>query len=1043
MRWLERFSRVLALLGFAWLASHFALRFGTGGLWKGLGAAHAVTGEQASAPYDLTRLTAVNETLKKIRNKYVDPDRVDPQQMFINALNQVQREVAPVIVLHDENSPNIRVRVDTEEKEFRVDNVQGPWDVSARLREVFEFLQQHLRDTDVELQDIEYAACNGMLQTLDPHSVFLSPEDYAEMNMSTSGHFGGLGIVIGIRDQMLTVLRPMPGTPAAKVGLKRLDRITKINNESTLNMPLDDAVQRLRGKPGSEVTIWIQRDGKEGWSGVRPFKLVRERIRIESVQSEALEGGVGYVRIEQFQASTADELDEALKKLKSGPGGMKGLVLDLRGNPGGLLDQAAQVADKFLRRGVIVSTVGSSEGREEKRAAASGTEPSYPMVVLVDGSSASASEIVSGALKNHDRAVVMGQTTFGKGSVQLVFSQLAGAAALKLTIAEYLTPGDISIQGVGVTPDIQLDPMTADLLEMDLYRSEDRLSERDLNKSLTSSAARNTDRPWATMRYNLPEAERAEMRELGPVRDDFYLDFPIRFARDLVSEMPAGKRRSEQLEAVRPTLDSEQERQIQAVAKDLETMGIDWSHPPKAVVGVQANDLEVSVGTDQPNDTVQAGDPLLLRVSITNRGQVPAFQVRAVTKSDNIQYDERELVFGKIMPGETKVQTAPMGFCRVPGRKIGSTKPLPADAARECVIPEDAITRQDIVKVRVSLEGGEAPPDAELRPTVRSLPEPTFAYTYQIVDNRSGNGDGQVSRGEGVTVYFNVTNTGKGPSRETQALLRNLTGDGLLLHAGRFDISDLRPGEERQVAFTFDVLSTLQENLAKVEVSVVDTELRVSASEKISIPLVEGGLFVEPAEGLVRATAPVPVRSQPLAVSNVVGSLKPGATFRVLGEFGGYLKLALKEGRFGFVEKASVEATTDAPEAPALEAFMSHSPPLLEVEPAALATRDGNVRIRGVATDPDQVRDMYVFVGSRKVFYQSNRNGSDKTTMAFDEELKLKPGVNVVTVVARENEEVATAHTLVVRRDGPNGEALPTPKREVFGADWKFQGASQ
>ena len=278
-----------------------------------------------------------------------------------------------------------------------------------------------------------------------------------------------------------------------------------------------------------------------------------------------------------------------------------------------------------------MSTVGSSEGREEKRAAASGTEPSYPMVVLVDGSSASASEIVSGALKNHDRAVVMGQTTFGKGSVQLVFSQLAGAAALKLTIAEYLTPGDISIQGVGVTPDIQLDPMTADLLEMDLYRSEERLSERDLNKSLTSSAARNTDRPWATMRYNLPEAERAEMRELGPVRDDFYLDFPIRFARDLVSEMPAGKRRSEQLEAVRPTLDSEQERQIQAVAKDLETMGIDWSHPPKAVVGVQANDLEVSVGTDQPNDTVQAGDPLLLRVSITNRGQVPAFQVRAAS----------------------------------------------------------------------------------------------------------------------------------------------------------------------------------------------------------------------------------------------------------------------------------------------------------------------------------------------------------------------------------------------------------------------------
>ena len=1041
MRWLERFSRVLALLGFAWLASHFALRFGTGGLWKGLGAAHAVSGEQASTPYDLTRLTAVNETLKKIRNKYVDPGRVNPQQMFINALNQVQREVAPVIVLHDEDSPNVRVRVDTEEKEFRVDNVQGPWDVSARLREVFSFLQQHLKDSDVDLREIEYAACNGMLQTLDPHSVFLSPEDYAEMNMSTSGHFGGLGIVIGIRDQMLTVLRPMPGTPAAKVGLKRLDRITKINNESTLNMPLDDAVQRLRGKPGSDVTIWIQRGGKQGWAGVKPFKLVRERIRIESVRAEPLNAGIGYVRIEQFQASTVDELDEALKELKGSAEGLKGLVLDLRGNPGGLLDQAARVADKFLRRGVIVSTVGSSEGREEKRASAAGTEPSYPIVVLIDGSSASASEIVSGALKNHGRAVVMGQTTFGKGSVQLVFSQLAGTAALKLTIAEYLTPGDISIQGVGVTPDIQLDPMTADPLEMDLYRSEDRLSERDLSKSLISNAARNTDRPWMTLRYNLPESERAEMRELGPIRDEFYLDFPIRFARDLVAQLPPGQRSAEQLEAARGAIDQEQEKQIEAVAKDLEAMGVDWSKPPSGAGGLEAKNLEVSVGTDLPNDTARAGDPMQLRVSVTNRGDVPAYQVRAVTKSDNAQFDERELVFGKVMPGETKEQTAPMGFCRVPGRKLGSTAPLDVDAPRECVIPEDAVTRQDIVKVRVSLEGGEAPPDAEIRPTVMSLPEPTFAYTYQVVDNRSGNGDGQAARGEGLTVYLNVTNTGKGPSRETQALLRNLTGDGLLLHAGRFDISDMSPGEERQVAFTFDVLDTLKENLAKVEVSIVDRDLRVSASEKINIPLVESGLFIEPAQGVVRARTPAPVRSQPLAVSSVVGSLEAGATFQVLGTFGGFTKLALKEGRFGFVDEGAVEPADKGPAAPAIEAFMSHSPPLLEVEPAALATRDGSVRIRGVAKDPDQVRDMYVFIGSRKVFYKSNRNGSDRTTMAFDQELKLNPGVNVVTVVARENEDVATAHTLVVRRDGPNGEALPTPKREVFGADWRFQGA--
>src|SRR5262249_23293965 len=345
--------------------------------------------------------------------------------------------------------------VDTEEREFRVDNVQGPWDVSARLREVFAFLQQHLKDSEVDLREVEYAACNGILRTLDPHSVFLSPDAFEEMNLSTSGHFGGLGTVFSIRDQMRTIMRPMPSTPAGRAGLKRLDRISKINNESSLNMPLDDAVNRLRGKPGSKVTIWIHRDGNEGWSGSKPFELVREEINIESVDSRQLAPGVGYVRIKQFQASTSDELDTALENFQK-KGRLKGLVLDLRDNPGGLLDQAAKVADKFLDRGVIVATVGGTEPRDEKVAQRRGTEPPYPLVVLTNASSASASEIVAGALKNLDRAIIVGETTFGKGSVQLVFPRIAGGAALKLTIAQYLTPGDMSIQGVGVTPDIEL-----------------------------------------------------------------------------------------------------------------------------------------------------------------------------------------------------------------------------------------------------------------------------------------------------------------------------------------------------------------------------------------------------------------------------------------------------------------------------------------------------------------------------------------------------------------------------------------------------------
>lgn len=1041
MRLLERLARTLIVLAVFAVAASFAMKFGTGGLWKGLGAAHAVTASAAKAPYDLTQLAAVNETLDTIRKKYVNPDRVKPRAMFLSALDQVQKEVAPVIIMHGENSPFVRVRVDTEEKEFRVDNVQGPWDVSARLREVFAFIQTNLKDTDVDLREVEYAACNGMLRTLDPHSVFLSPEAYAEMNLSTSGHFGGLGIVISVRDQMLTIMKPMPDTPAGRSGLKRLDRIAKINNESTLNMPLDDAVKRLRGKPGSKVTIWVHRDGPEGWAGTKPFELVREEIRIRSVDSRLLQPGIGYIRIKQFQASTDDELGQALESLGSAQH-LKGLVLDLRGNPGGLLDQAAKVADRFLDRGVIVTTVGGSEGREEKTAKRRGTEPNYPIVTLVNAAAASASEIVTGALKNHDRAVIVGQTTFGKGTVQLVFPRIAGDAALKLTIAEYLTPGDVSIQGVGVTPDVELDPMTADMVEMDLFKSEHRPSERDLTNSLNNGAVHGGDRPWMTLRYNLPSQERLQMIELGgDLDDEFQLDFPVKFARDLVAKLPRG-RRLDELKASKDFLDHAQVAEIAAVSEDLHKLGVDWSAPPANVKdGPRAQDFEVKISTDRPNDTVTAGDPMLLKVSVKNNNTAPIYQLRAITKSDGGYYDEKELVFGRIDPGQTKTAQAPLGWCETEGHKPGSTKPAPLDAKRTCKLPLNAVTRQDVVKVRFSAEGGEAPSDAEIRPTVKSLLPPTFAYTYQVADNRPGNGDGQLARGEGVTIYLAVKNVGKGRSYETQANISNLTGDGLLLRAGRFDVSNMKPGDTREVEFTFDVLDTLQENIVKLELSVADRDIGVVSAEKLSLPVATGAIAIKAETSKGTVTKLAKVRGSPMPEARVLGEIDAGSAVDILGSYGDFVKISLGGNRFGFVDKAVLGATPKGANGRlTLKPLLGRSPPILDVVPAALATRGDRIRIEGKASDSDQVRDAFMFVGTRKVFYQSNRKSTDPSKLAFAVDVGLKPGINVIQVVAREDEDTTSHYTMVVRRDGPNGEALSTPKSELMGTDLDFFG---
>jgi carboxyl-terminal processing protease len=351
----------------------------------------------------------------------------------------------------------------------------------------------------------------------------------------------------------------------------------------------------------------------------------------------------------------------------------------------------------------------------------------------------------------------------------------------------------------------------------------------------------------------------------------------------------------------------------------------------------------------------------------------------------------------------------------------------------------DAVTRQDIVKVRFFAEGGQAPPDAELRPTVQSLQRPIFAYTYQVVDNRPGNGDGQIARGEGVTIYLTVKNAGKGRSYETQANMRNLTGDGLLLHGGRFDISDMKPGDVRHVAFTFDVLEAITENAANIELSVTDRDLRVVSNEKLTIPVTRGGLLVNKAGGTVRANDTAPVRGQPVQASPVVGEIAKGSVVDRLGVFGEFTKVGLGGERFGFVESNKLADARDRAK-PVFAPLLVRSPPLLEVQPAKLASRDHKVHLEGAATDGQRVLDAYIFVGTRKVFYQSNRKAADGRRLLFSLDAELNPGINVITVVARESEDTATRYTMVVRRDGPNGEPLPTPKSELFGEDWEFLG---
>ena len=307
---------------------------------------------------------------------------------------------------------------------------------------------------EVNTKELMTGAINGMLNSMDPHSGYLTPELYKELQMDTQGRFGGLGIEITVRNGMLTVVSPIEDTPAFRAGIKAGDQIFKIDDEFTKDMNLMQAVKKMRGLKGSKLNLSIKR---EGVPDLLNFSIVRDTIRVQSVRSRVLEEGYAYIRLAQFQERSDRDLQKAIEKLSSEKGGVKGLVLDLRNNPGGLLTQAVRVADLFLDSGMIVYTEGRLENQKQKYfARKEGSWTEFPIVVLVNGGSASASEIVAGALQDHKRAVILGTKTFGKGSVQTILP-LDDNSALRLTTARYFTPKGRSIQATGIVPDIVLE----------------------------------------------------------------------------------------------------------------------------------------------------------------------------------------------------------------------------------------------------------------------------------------------------------------------------------------------------------------------------------------------------------------------------------------------------------------------------------------------------------------------------------------------------------------------------------------------------------
>ena len=368
----------------------------------------------------------------------------------------------------------------TETGELPVDEIRAFAEVFAKIK------KDYVEDVEDSVL-LEYAI-RGMLEGLDPHSSYLDEEAYLDLQEGTTGEFGGLGIEVGMEDGFIKVISPIDDTPAQKAGLQAGDLIIRLDDTPVKGMSLNDAVARMRGEPGTGITLTIIRDGAE-----KPLKvtITRDVIKVKSVRTQVLEPGFGYLRISHFQSRTAEDARAALQELKQdNDGRLEGLILDLRNNPGGILSAAVGVSDLFLDKGLIVYTEGRiDDSRLRFNAKPADLLDNAPVVVLVNAGSASASEIVAGALQDHKRAIIMGQKTFGKGSVQTVLP-VSNAAALKLTTARYFTPSGRSIQVSGIEPDVALVRVKVESLEDE---EQNFITEENLSRHLDNNVEEQQD----------------------------------------------------------------------------------------------------------------------------------------------------------------------------------------------------------------------------------------------------------------------------------------------------------------------------------------------------------------------------------------------------------------------------------------------------------------------------------------------------------------------------------------------------------------------
>ncbi|MBU2514469.1 PDZ domain-containing protein [bacterium] len=777
----------------------------------------------------------IYKVLNIVNHLYVDHNRIQPVKMLEGSLEKLSLNIAPVLTKLEKqnNKVIIDVSVDQFKRNFSFNTPKDVIELNYILQQVVSFVKQYLEKGE-KPEFIDYAVINGFLSKLDPHSSLLIPEIYSDFSTQTSGNFGGVGMMISIHDGDLTIISPIDNTPAARAGLKAKDKIVQINEESTINMPLSDAVKKLRGKEGTEVDIYIMR---KGFTAPRKITIVRDIIEINSVKSFTFKDNgkrVGLLKINTFQQNTIDEINSHLEDLDYDLKDFYGLIIDLRNNPGGLLEQAIEVSDRFINEGVIVSTAGlNSKSIKSYNARWFRSITSIPIIILINNGSASASEIVTAALKKNDRAVVIGIQTFGKGSVQQVIPFPSGSA-LKLTTSKYLTPGNISIQSVGVSPHVAVNPyyISNDYLHVTTPKLEN--AEKSLDENFSEWGDK-TEPPLKSVFYlyendengDKEEEEDFSHKELEKKRMD--QDFLVQSAiKILIGNERKGF--SHLLEQSIRYFDEEQNSQEQNLIEKFASFStpLDWRSYQTDEIGEISTEswieIKEKVGEKEMwkpiKGIIPADSEIRLYLKAKNIGNNRISRLIALSECKNQILDERQFAFGKLEPGEAKTWFIPIN------------------------ISKSAESRSDLVKFLFSDEKNQEIYTSNIIIQTREKELPEFYYTISTMENgqnnSKGNADGRISKDERVAVKVDIINKGTGKSGALTVLLKNGEGEDVFLNIGRLSLENIDIGESASAFFQFDLKKEPSDGDLDFSLDIIDSVFTISSmNHKIKFPVNE------------------------------------------------------------------------------------------------------------------------------------------------------------------------------------------------------------